>query len=109
MEENIRIANNHALVLAGLFLVSLALFAMGRNRPRVPAILLVLLVLHPAWTMSASMGECGDIFKRGASWVVTVLAVLALCWQIGRALYTRIRGRPPGPRTESGQPWETTG
>jgi hypothetical protein len=94
--ENIRTAGIHAAILALLLLVSVAITFRGRGRA-VSGILLALLALHPAWTISASMGDCGFL-KVAASWIVTGIASLLMMSQIDLVLSTRRTPRPPpGP------------
>ncbi len=85
--ESIRIGETHAAVAGGLLLVSLAVAGFARQRA-MPAVLLGLLALHPAWTVSAISGDCG-FFKRDASWMFTSVGCVALCWQLGRGLWSR--------------------
>lgn len=101
--RSIEIGYTHAGVLAGLLMVSVAVFARGPRRWDVPVVLLVLLLLHPAWTISAISGDCG-FFKRDASRVVTGLGCAALCWQVARAVRW-VRGetaRKNGPAEHAG-------
>lgn len=87
--ENIETGYIHAAIMGGLFLTSLGLFAIRhRWRPVVPAILLGMLLLHPAWTISAISGDCGHT-KRLASYVVTVVGSACLLWQLGQTLLCR--------------------
>ncbi len=91
--ENIRTAEVHAGVLALLMLISLALAWRYRTRI-VPRILLVMLAIHPAWTISAISGDCGYL-KRDASWLCSVIACFALVWQGVLTFTTRPSAPPP--------------
>ena len=51
--------------------------------------LLCLLALHPAWTVSALTGDCG-FQKRSAFWFFTALGTVALGSQVGRFVWTRV-------------------
>jgi hypothetical protein len=86
--RNIEIGYSHATVAGGLFLVSLGVFALGPRRWAAPAVLLCLLALHPAWTISARSGDCGHM-KRDASWGFTALGSIVLCCQVGHCLWAR--------------------
>jgi uncharacterized membrane protein len=86
--RNIEMAYTHAAVAGGLFMLSLGVFAIGSRRRAVPALLLCLLAVHPAWTISALSGDCGYL-KRDASWGFTVLGSIAISWQMGRSLWAR--------------------
>ncbi len=93
--ESIRIGQIHAAVLALLLLVS-ATLSLRYGRRTIPIILLAMLALHPAWTISAISGDCGH-FKRDASWAFTGGACLALMWQVAFALDARSDGPPTAP------------
>jgi hypothetical protein len=94
--RNIEMAYTHAAVAGGLFMLSLGVFAIGPRRWAVPAVLLCLLALHPAWTISALSGDCG-FSKRDASWGFTVLGSIAICWQMGHSLWARWYSKPAFP------------
>lgn len=93
--RNIEIGFTQAGVMSGLLAVSLLVFALGPRRRAVPIVLLGLLALHPAWTISTIDGDCGYL-KRDASYVFTALGSVALGWQVGRAVWGRIRSRVAG-------------
>lgn len=78
--QSIEIGYTHAAIDGGLFVVSFVLFATGPRRWIVPAILLGLLILHPAWTISAISGDCGFL-KRDVSLVFTGIGTLAVLVQ----------------------------
>jgi hypothetical protein len=79
--RSIEIGYTHAAVVCTLFLLSLSIAAFGTRRWGVPAVLAVLLLLHPAWTISAIHGDCG-YFKRDASWVFTIVGCTLICCQV---------------------------
>ena len=78
---NISAANTLAIVVGVLFLLSFALFACCTRRLLAPTLILGLLILHPAWTISAALGDCGE-FKHFSAWVTTVLSVGILIFQL---------------------------
>jgi hypothetical protein len=81
-------ATTHAAIAAGLLLLSALLWAL-LNRVRFwPVMILVLVVLHPAWTVSHRIGDCG-ILKKGLSEVFTGLACAAVVGQIIHAVRSR--------------------
>src|SRR4051794_11723218 len=88
--RNVEISYAHAAIATGLLLVSLALFAIGVRRWAAPAVLLCLLVLHPAWTMAGMEADCGHQ-QRNVSWLFTCLGTMAICWQVGHWLWARRR------------------
>lgn len=55
--QSIEIGYTHAM--GGLLIISLGLLALGPRWWPIPALLVSLLVLHPAWTISAISGDCG--------------------------------------------------
>jgi hypothetical protein len=75
--HNTRLGYRFAAVEIGLLGVSIALFALGLRSRVGPFILIGLLLLHPAWTVSPYYGDCGDI-KVMLSWVFLVLGILVL-------------------------------
>lgn len=85
--ESIRIGQSHASVAAGFVVVSLPV-AVYSGRWSVPVVLLGLLALHPAWTVSAISGDCGEM-KRVTARVVTALGAVALAWQVGPVLWAK--------------------
>ena len=92
--RNIQIGYTQAEVMPGLLAASLLVFALGPRRRVIPVILFGLLALHPAWTISAISGDCGHT-KRDASYVFTAIGSIALCWQVARAVWSRVRRRAP--------------
>jgi hypothetical protein len=52
-----------------------------------------LVVLHPAWTIDAIGGDCGEL-KRYSSYLVSILFVCLLLFQIVARL-TKSQGEPP--------------
>lgn len=72
----------HARALGFLCIVS-GFLALTQRR-FIPAIILLgLLVIHPAWTVSAIHGDCGDA-KLGASWLFTGIGIALVGWQLVR-------------------------
>jgi len=81
ISESIRIA--HYCAAFG-FLVLLVIFYFQRfraGRMWPLSVSIALLVIHPAWTVSAVSGDCGDS-KREASYFVSFLLVGLLLYQI---------------------------
>jgi hypothetical protein len=85
--ESIRIGYDQAMLVGGLFMNSLAIAALTRQWI-FPAIVLGLLAVHPAWTVSAISGDCGE-FKRFASWAFTWTGVVVLTIQAIRGFWMR--------------------
>src|SRR3954467_5653803 len=73
----------HAEVMGGLVALSLAMLVIQPRRWLAPSVLLVLLALHPAWTVSAIFGCCGHL-KRQASSIFTLLGGAVLLVQGSR-------------------------
>lgn len=57
--SNITFSRCLALIVGILTMASLTLWARINRRRRYPIICFLLLALHPAWTMSATRGDCG--------------------------------------------------
>jgi hypothetical protein len=91
--RNIGIGYTHAAIVGGMLVASFVLFAIGPRRWIVPAIILGLVALHPAWTISAISGDCGFL-KRDASWVFTGIGTLAIVAQGVFALANRRTENP---------------
>jgi hypothetical protein len=79
--KSIAIGKHGALMVAGVIACSLLLSLKRKEFKRKQAIPFFLLLLHPAWTMSATNGDCG-FMKREASNLFTVIALSILAWQI---------------------------
>jgi hypothetical protein len=84
--ENVGISLKHAAVMGELVLVSVCVFTIGPRRRVVPIVLICMLVLHPAWWISALRGDCGED-KRDYSRIFTAIGSAALFWQVGRSLW----------------------
>jgi hypothetical protein len=83
--DNIHTGYIHAGYAGMMLLASIILCFLGPRSLRIPAALLFLLVLHPAWTISAMGGDCG-FMKRNASWVFTATGMVVVVWQTGKLL-----------------------
>ena len=57
--------------------------ACRQHRFIAPGMLLCLLAFHPAWTVSAVHGDCGDT-KILASWLFTGIGIATVGWQMLR-------------------------
>jgi hypothetical protein len=77
---NIAIAFMNAAIAVGLLVISLVFFFIGPRNWIVPPILVGLIALHPAWTISAISGDCGEM-KFYASLLFTGIGVLAFGFQ----------------------------
>jgi hypothetical protein len=79
--ENIAYAQAHALVVLTALEVSALIWLCVRRSRGWPLASALLLLLHPAWTVSALDGDCGAL-KAQASVLFTVLAAGCLVGQI---------------------------
>ena len=86
--RNIAFAQQQAAVVATITAVSLLLWVPFNRRIRYPAACLLLLSFHPAWSMSATKGDCGYSMASSAMWA-SLLAVVALILQIRYAAAVR--------------------
>jgi hypothetical protein len=87
--RSIEIGYLHALAISSLLVASLllSLIVTGRWLPSIA--LSVLLILHPAWTVSAVHGDCG-YFKRDASLAVTILGCCLVALQCGLVIRSHL-------------------
>lgn len=92
--RSVEIGYTHAGIAGGLLLASVALLAVARRGWAFPAILLGLLVIHPAWTISVIDGDCGYL-RRDASWVVTVVGALTIFFQVAFSAWVIVRRAQP--------------
>jgi len=98
---NIAVSFVHAK-LAAIMLGASLLCLLLRHQWIVPLFLIVLVAVHPAWTISAVQGDCGGT-KLLASQVFSVLGTAALALQVGHAVrYARGRQQRgmPAPQAE---------
>src|SRR5947209_7614669 len=72
----------HARGLGLLCTVSV-LLALPERRFIPPVVLVSLLGIHPAWTIDAFHGDCGNT-KVAASWLFTGVGVAVVVWQMVR-------------------------
>jgi len=84
---NITFSRCLALIVGLLAIVSLVMWALFSHRARYPIICVLLLPLHPAWTMSASRGDCGEVMVLGSmlSMVIASIAVITQAISVMRA------------------------
>jgi hypothetical protein len=78
--RNIEIGYTHAAIVGGLLAASLLLSALRPGKWIVPMVIFGLVLLHPAWTISAISGDCGFL-KRDASWFFTAIGTFAVVTQ----------------------------
>jgi hypothetical protein len=97
--RNIAFAEQQAIVVGGITALSLLLWLPFNLRIRYPAFCLLLLSFHPAWSMSATKGDCGDGMASNALWA-SLLALAALIMQIRYVAGVR-RSRVRQPRQPS--------
>ncbi len=77
---NIAFAVQQAAFVGLLFSASLMIWIAIQRRMRYPAVCLLLLFLHPAWTLSANRGDCGRTMANLAVWT-SVIASVAVVMQ----------------------------
>jgi hypothetical protein len=82
---NIALARQQAIIVGFLTAASLALWLPFNRRVRYPAVCLLLLSFHPAWTMSATRGDCGYGMANNALGV-TLLAIVVVGFQVRYAV-----------------------
>jgi len=78
---NIDIGNFNAAIMFGLLAVSATWYFIVRQHGIIAAVLAAMLILHPAWFISARMGDCGFL-KRDASLIFTGAGLLLVCVQL---------------------------
>ena len=102
--RRILIGNVHAGVFGFLLLTSTAVAVKWKVYSTVPFLLTLMLALHPAWTISALSGDCGET-KRAFSWLLSAVGTIAIVWQIvwARQVY-RARTHLPRPSAYSFPP-----
>jgi hypothetical protein len=81
ISRSIQLGYLHAAGLVALIAVAAVVPVALGARWRAPKPLLILLLVHPAWTVSAVHGDCGHL-KRAASWAVTVLGCAIAAWHV---------------------------
>jgi hypothetical protein len=92
IEQSVAYAQYHA-VIAALGAVASVVLWWSRRRSVHEVLALVavlLLVLHPAWTVSAIQGDCGHL-KRAAATGVTIAVAACVATQIAVLLLARRR------------------
>jgi hypothetical protein len=73
---------DHAAFVVGLLVLSLALSLIASQYRLMPLVEAALLLLHPAWTMSAYGGDCG-YSKVNWSFAFTIMAASIVGLQLG--------------------------
>jgi hypothetical protein len=110
--ESILYAQEHALIVGGVLVLSIALRLISSRLWAMPLIELFLLVTHPAWTISAINGDCG-MLKHYAATAYTGLASVVLAIQIAGWLWPRSKvamghnDKLPPDYIETGNPYES--
>jgi ABC-type Fe3+-siderophore transport system permease subunit len=82
--RNTEIGHQHAAIVGGLVVASLAVYLTTRRRWGVPVAVLALFAVHPSWTVGTLSGDCG-YFVRDTSPFLTWAAGLIVAAQ---AAYT---------------------
>lgn len=90
IQDNILYAQQQAMVVAAIAAASITLWFFRRRWKALPLLVITLLLIHPAWTISAIKGDCGFL-KADATTFVTAavsacvaLQALAWAWQLLR-------------------------
>lgn len=87
IEVHTRLSYLYAVASGVLLFVSLTVYALGPRRWLVPAIALILLAAHPAWTISAIQGDCGYGKEMMARLATGIAAWAVLCQSVRSAWY----------------------
>ena len=69
----------HAAATAALLAVSFSV-AIFYHRWLMPAVIMILLLIHPAWMTSAYHGDCGTT-RNQLCWLFTSATIATLTWQ----------------------------
>lgn len=89
---SIQIGYRHAVFCSGVLAAALVLLAFFPKRWLFPAIIAISLLIHPAWTISATHGDCGYL-KRDISRLFTGITCFAAGLQVASIVVVR-RKRP---------------
>jgi hypothetical protein len=79
--RSIEAGYERALMFAGICLLSIGITLLSRRAWLIPAGLCFMLLIHPAWTVSATSGDCG-MSKDAASWALIEIGWWALFAQV---------------------------
>ena len=79
--NNIATAQQLAMIAGAIAILTVVVWAFTQCWGEVTLVAVVLLAVHPAWTVSAVHGDCG-ILKVNASVIVTVLTAICLVLQV---------------------------
>ena len=90
IQDNILYAQQHAMVVGCLAVLSVTLWVFLRRFKALPICVLLLLLVHPAWTISAIRGDCG-YFKAGAATLDTVVSTICVGLQTVAWLWPSLR------------------
>ena len=101
MAENKAIASEHVWVVCAVFLASVMVATVSRGSRTVPILVLVLLALHPAWSLHMGGGDCYYVMRNGSRWV-SLIGFVALCWQTVQAIRPKAElSRLPGESVDA--------
>ena len=73
IQDNILYAREHSILVGGIAVLSITFWFLTRRWTALPLYILCMLLVHPAWTVSAISGDCG-FFKAAAATFVTLVA-----------------------------------
>jgi hypothetical protein len=94
--RNIAISIESLEVMGGLFGLSVIVFVVFTRRGLFPLLMLGLLILHPACTVSARGGDCGHL-QRDASQVFTGFGCIVIIWQVIQYATAKLCKKNPRP------------
>ena len=83
LSSNVVIASYHAAIGGGIVAALLFDRLVHHQKGWAFPIAYCLMLIHPAWTISAITGDCGK-WKRDASYWVTGILTALLIWQFAR-------------------------
>ncbi len=80
IQDSILYAQQQATVVGALAVFSVLLWLLVRRFKALPICVLMVLIVHPVWTISAVTGDCG-CFKANAATFVTAIAAVCVVLQ----------------------------
>jgi hypothetical protein len=81
IQENILYAREQALLVGALAVLSGGFWLLCRRIKALPILVTSLLLVHPAWTVSAVKGDCG-FSKASIATSYTILALISVASQM---------------------------